>query len=166
MGVYEIKDGDGVNISAKNTKLRTNILKLKNSKKAKKKYWQFIPTKNNKFYLKNIYFNSYLFHDLENNKTYLSKKNKSEWDIKDGFIKKYNKYLSNNLELNNKPFKWDINEIPYINYIVYVELALILISLLLVMAIMIYKKTLNLTLLLIMYIIITILLIVVIGLKN
>ena len=166
MGVYEIKDNNGVNISAKNTRLRTNNLKLKNSKKDKKKYWEFISTRNNNIYLKNIHFNSYLFHDLENNKLYLSKKNKIWWNIKDGFIKKDNKYLSNNLELNDNPFKWDINEVSYINYIIYVELTLIIFSLLLVMIIMIYNKTLNLTLLLIMYIIIIILLTVVIGLKN
>ena len=54
--IYEIKDDGGVNISAQNTRFRLNKLKLKNSKKKSKKYWEFIPVRDDKFYIKKYIF--------------------------------------------------------------------------------------------------------------
>jgi len=162
--IYEIKDDKGINISARNTRLRVNNLKLKNSKRKTKKYWEFIPIKDNKFYIKNIYFNSYLFSNKD--LIYLSKTNKSVWDIQDGNIKKDNKYLSKDFNLSKTPFKWDIEKTKYINYIIYIELSLIIVSFLILILLMIIRRTINPHFILLVYILIIILLSIVIGLKN
>ena len=165
MSIIEIKDKNGLNISARNTYLRKSDLKLKNSKDKKKLKWKLIHLEDDKFYVKNVKFKSFLFYDKKLSKIYLSKNKKTKWDISDGYIKSDNIYLSNELKPDKKPYKWYIEKSYNINYIIYIQLTILSGILLVLIGCLFVKKSNHPYTILFIYLILILLIISVLNLK-